>query len=297
MQLLPMLGMGGSVVFFFMTPNPIMRIMGMVMIASTVAMAIAMLVRYRRGTQGQLADMRRDYLKYLTQTRRTVLRTARLQRDAQYYLHPSPEQLWALVAEGSRVWERRVGDVDFGQVRIGLGSQQLATPLIAPETAPVDDLEPLTAGAMQQFLTAHSTLGGLPMAVSLRAFYHLTVSGEPECVRSTARAVVCSLASLHSPDDLVIAIAAGREAAPRWEWAKWLPHVQVPGSTDGAGSRRLITTDSRELEELLAGGWRAVRASSPAVSRCSTSRTSSSYWTASRYQPCRRSPRRRASRG
>ncbi|WP_030351651.1 type VII secretion protein EccCa [Streptomyces scopuliridis] len=253
MQLLPMLGMGGSVVFFFMTPNPIMRIMGMVMIASTVAMAIAMLVRYRRGTQGQLADMRRDYLKYLTQTRRTVLRTARLQRDAQYYLHPSPEQLWALVAEGSRVWERRVGDVDFGQVRIGLGSQQLATPLIAPETAPVDDLEPLTAGAMQQFLTAHSTLGGLPMAVSLRAFYHLTVSGEPECVRSTARAVVCSLASLHSPDDLVIAIAAGREAAPRWEWAKWLPHVQVPGSTDGAGSRRLITTDSRELEELLAG--------------------------------------------
>ncbi|MFE4372727.1 type VII secretion protein EccCa [Streptomyces sp. NPDC056835] len=253
MQLLPMLGMGGSVVFFFMTPNPIMRIMGMVMIASTVAMAIAMLVRYRRGTQGQLADMRRDYLKYLAQTRRAVLRTARLQRDAQYYLHPSPEQLWALVAEGSRVWERRVGDVDFGQVRIGLGNQQLATPLIAPETAPVDDLEPLTAGAMQQFLTAHSTLGGLPMAVSLRAFYHLTVSGEPECVRSTARSVVCSLASLHSPDDLVIAVAAGREAAPRWEWAKWLPHVQVPGSTDGAGSRRLITTDARELEELLAG--------------------------------------------
>lgn len=52
MQLLPMLGMGGSVVFFFMTPNPIMRIMGMVMIASTVAMAISMLFRHRRGTQG-----------------------------------------------------------------------------------------------------------------------------------------------------------------------------------------------------------------------------------------------------
>lgn len=99
MQLLPMLGMGGSVVFFFMTPNPIMRIMGIIMIASTVAMAVAMMVRFRRGTQGQLADMRRDYLKYLTQTRRAVLRTARKQRDAQFYLHPSPDQLWALVAE------------------------------------------------------------------------------------------------------------------------------------------------------------------------------------------------------
>lgn len=251
MQLLPMLGMGGSVVFFFMTPNPIMRIMGMVMIASTVAMAIAMLVRYRRGTQGQLADLRRDYLKYLTQTRRAVLRTAHLQRDAQFYLHPSPEQLWALVAEGSRVWERRIGDDDFAQVRIGLGSQQLATPLIAPETAPVDELEPLTAGAMQQFLTAHSTLDGLPMAVSLRAFYHLTVSGDPDGARSTTRAMVGSLAALHSPEDMVIAIAAGDGAAPAWEWAKWLPHVQASGPGDGAGSRRLITTDARELQEML----------------------------------------------
>ncbi|MFC7932057.1 type VII secretion protein EccCa [Streptomyces cinereoruber] len=251
MQLLPMLGMGGSVVFFFMTPNPIMRIMGMIMIASTVAMAIAMLVRYRRGTQGQLADLRRDYLKYLTQTRRAVLRTARLQRDAQFYLHPSPEQLWALVAEGSRVWERRIGDDDFAQVRVGLGSQQLATPLIAPETAPVDELEPLTAGAMRQFLTAHGTLDGLPMAVSLRAFYHLTVSGDGDSARSTARAMVGSLAALHSPEDLVVAVAADAGAAPAWEWAKWLPHVQASGPGDGAGSRRLITTDARELEDML----------------------------------------------
>ncbi|MGA5216693.1 type VII secretion protein EccCa [Streptomyces cinereoruber] len=251
MQLLPMLGMGGSVVFFFMTPNPIMRIMGMIMIASTVAMAIAMLVRYRRGTQGQLADLRRDYLKYLTQTRRAVLRTARLQRDAQFYLHPSPEQLWALVAEGSRVWERRIGDDDFAQVRVGLGSQQLATPLIAPETAPVDELEPLTAGAMRKFLTAHGTLDGLPMAVSLRAFYHLTVSGDGDSARSTARAMVGSLAALHSPEDLVVAVAADAGAAPAWEWAKWLPHVQASGPGDGAGSRRLITTDARELEDML----------------------------------------------
>lgn len=253
MQLLPMLGMGGSVVFFFITPNPIMRIMGMVMIASTIAMAIAMLVRHRRGTQGELADMRRDYLKYLTQTRRTVLRTAHLQRDAQYYLHPSPEQLWALVAEGSRVWERRVADEDFGQVRIGLGSQQLATALVEPETAPVDELEPLTAGAMRQFLNAHSVVDGLPMAVSLRAFYHLTVTGEAESVRSTARAMVGSLASLHSPEDLVIAVVTGRDAAAGWEWTKWLPHAQAQGPGDGAGSRRLITSDVRELEEMLAG--------------------------------------------
>ncbi|MEU9665649.1 type VII secretion protein EccCa [Streptomyces bobili] len=252
MQLLPTLGMGGSVVFFFTSGQPFMRIMGMVMIASTIAMSVAMVIRFRRGNQGQLADLRRDYLSYLRQTRLRTVDTARAQRDAQYYLHPSPEQLWALVAEGSRVWERRPGDEDFAQVRIGLGAQSLATPLVTPETGPVEQLEPLTAGALQRFLAVHSTLDALPMAVSLRAFYHVTVSGDPQSVRSSARAMAGSLAALHSPQDLILVVAAGREELPHWEWAKWLPHVQAPGTVDGAGSRRLIGADTRELEELIA---------------------------------------------
>ncbi|MET7641763.1 type VII secretion protein EccCa [Streptomyces sp. NPDC005438] len=254
LQVAPMLGMGGSVVFFFMTDIPFMRIMGMVMAASTIAMIVAMVIRIRKGTQGEMAQLRRDYLKYLAQTRRRVRKTARQQRDAQFYLHPAPEQLWALVAEGSRVWERRVADPDFGQVRIGLGAQRLATELVPPQTAPADELEPLTAGAMHQFIQTHNTLDGLPMAVSLRAFYHLTVSGDRDAVHSTVRAMVCSVAALHSPDDLVVAVAAGGDAAARrWEWAKWLPHLQMSQDIDGAGSRRLITGDVLELEGLLGG--------------------------------------------
>ncbi|GAA3390145.1 type VII secretion protein EccCa [Streptomyces roseoviridis] len=251
MQLLPMLGMGSSVVFFFMTPSPIMRIMGTLMLASTIGMAIAQFVRFRRGSQGQMADVRRDYLKYLAQTRRTVRRTARRQRDAQLYLHPAPEQLWSVVAEGSRVWERRVGDADFAQARIGLGAQQLATPLVAPETAPVDELEPLCAGAMQQFLAVHGTLDGLPMAVSLRAFYHVTVSGDPEAAQSAARGLVAQLVTLHSPEDLMLAVVAARGAQERWDWTKWLPHTQVPGTVDGAGTKRLFGDDLGELEQLI----------------------------------------------
>ncbi|MFJ5550470.1 type VII secretion protein EccCa [Streptomyces sp. NPDC093225] len=254
MQLLPLLGMGSSVVFFFM-PNahPFMRVMGVLMLVSTVAMVVAQIVRFRRGAQGQMADVRRDYLKYLAQTRRQVRRTARAQRDAQLYLHPAPEQLWSVVAEGSRVWERRVGDADFGQVRLGLGAQRLATPLVAPETAPVDELEPLTAGAMQRFLAVHSYLDGLPMAVSLRAFYHVTVSGEPESVRGAARALVAQLVTLHSPEDLMVAVVAAPGAVPEWDWTKWLPHAQLPGQVDGAGTKRLFGDDLGELERLLAG--------------------------------------------
>ncbi|ARQ68171.1 type VII secretion protein EccCa [Streptomyces marincola] len=253
MQIVPMLGMGSSVVFFFM-PNahPFMRIMGMLMLVSTVGMVVAMIVRFRRGTQGQMAQLRRDYLKYLSRTRRAVRETARRQRDAQHYLHPAPEQLWALVAEGSRVWERRPGEADFGQVRIGLGEHQLATPLVAPQTAPVEELEPLTAGAMRRFLDTHSTVQGLPMAVSLRSFYRLVIKGDAGTARGVARALVGSLTALHSPEDVTLAVVASADAAGHWEWTKWLPHAQLP-ALDGAGTRRLFGGSVSAVERDVAG--------------------------------------------
>ncbi|MFF5338553.1 type VII secretion protein EccCa [Streptomyces sp. NPDC013181] len=252
MQLLPMLGMGSSVVFFFMPgAHPFTKVMGVVMLLSTCAMAVAQVVRHRRGTHGQAAQGRRDYLTYLARTRRTVRRTAAAQRDARFHLHPDPGQLWCLVAEGRRLWERRISDDDFGQVRVGLGPQQLWTPLVAPTTAPVEELEPLAAGALHRFLAVHGSVDGLPMAVSLRAFYHLVVSGDPEAVRGLARAMVAALAALHSPEDLTVAVVAAPDAADHWDWTKWLPHTQVPGTTDGAGTKRLFADDPAEVAAML----------------------------------------------
>jgi S-DNA-T family DNA segregation ATPase FtsK/SpoIIIE len=252
MSLLPMLATASSSVFFFMPGmggGMMMKVMGGMMLASTGAMALAQVSRQRKG--GELQDERRDYLKYLAQTRKQVRRTAERQRNAQLYLHPDPEQLWAMVAEGKRLWERRQNDPDFGQIRLGTGPQQLATRLVPPQTAPVEELEPLTAEAMRSFLATHSTLTDLPLAVSLRSFYHLTVSGDPDTVYGTVWAAVSQLSTLHSPDDLKIAVACAPGSVERWEWTKWLPHVQHPKESDGAGSRRMICTGLGELEEML----------------------------------------------
>ncbi|MEV5777245.1 type VII secretion protein EccCa [Streptomyces antimycoticus] len=253
-QLVPLLGMGGSMVYFFNSgAGPFMRVMGWLMLASALATVAAQIVRFRRGTEGRAAGVRRDYLRYLAQMRRGVRRTARAQLEVLLYLHPAPDQLWAVAAEGSRVWERRVGDEDFGQARIGVGPQQLSTPLVAPTTALIEELEPLTAGAMQRFLMLYGAVEGLPVAVSLRRFYHFTVSGDPATAQGAARALVCQLVTLHSPEDLTVAVLTdGREAVTRWEWTKWLPHSQIAGRLDGAGTRRLFCRDALELEELLA---------------------------------------------
>ena len=268
--MLPMLATAGSAAFFFMPGmQMMMKVMGGLMVASTVAMAVAQISSQRKGGGGEMEDARRDYLKYLAQLRKQVRRTAGDQRDAQLYLHPAPDQLWAVVAEGRRLWERRASDSDFAQIRIGTGPQQLATRLVPPQTAPVDELEPLTAEAMKSFLAAHGTLPDLPLAVSLRAFYHLSVSGDPDTVYGTVRAALAQLSTLHSPDDLMIGIAAAPGAGPEWEWAKWLPHVQHPTESDGAGSARMICTSLDALEDMLgdqlAGRARFHRDAAPAT--------------------------------
>lgn len=251
-SLLPMTTMLGSAGFLFMPgANKMMFVMGGMMMISSLGMVIAGIVRMRRGNTPAMLDARRDYLRYLDQQRGRVRRTARRQRGSQLYTHPAPEQLWSVVAGGRRLWERRASDPDFAQVRLGTGRQRLATPLVAPSTAPLDDLEPLCAEAMRRFLSTHSMLDDLPMAVSLRSFYHLTVSGAPDTVHGVTRAMLAQLVALHSPDDVVLAAAVHPSHEARWDWIKWLPHAQHPTETDGAGPRRMIVDDLGEVERLL----------------------------------------------
>ncbi|MFJ8740179.1 type VII secretion protein EccCa [Embleya sp. NPDC127516] len=253
MSVLPMIGMLGSAGFFFMPGAPrMMMVIGGLMMISSLVMAVANILTSRDGDRVRMLDARRDYLAYLAQQRKEVRRTARRQRDAQLWTHPDPAQLWSVAAGERRIWERRAGDADFGQVRVGIGRQRLATPLVAPSTAPPAELEPLCVDALGRFLRAQATLDDLPMAVSLRSFPHLTVSGDPERVYGLTRAMVGQLAVLHSPDDVRVVVATDANSLPRWDWLKWLPHTQHPSLSDGAGSVRMIADDLGEIEEWLA---------------------------------------------
>ncbi|MFF3747562.1 type VII secretion protein EccCa [Streptomyces kronopolitis] len=257
LMLLPMMGMGSSAVYFFLPGSPpFMKVMGGLMLISAVAMGVGQVVRARRGSTSGVRAARQDYLKYLGRTREEARATARSQRLAECRTFPEPGQLWAVIAERKRLWERRPGDDDFAQVRVGLGPQTLATRLDVPQPRPAEEWEPLSAHALQHFVEAYEYLDGMPLALSLRAFPRLTVRGEAETVHGSARAMLCQLAALHSPDDLWIAVVAAPGTAREWDWIKWLPHARPSGhgNSDGRGAPGLLmypTVDA--LEDGFAG--------------------------------------------
>ncbi|HEX7745352.1 MAG TPA: type VII secretion protein EccCa, partial [Micromonosporaceae bacterium] len=209
--------------------------------------------------KAEMMAARREYLRHLATLRRRVRETAARQRAGLYYRHPDPAQLWSTV-DSHRLWERRPADPDFGVVRVGVGPQTLATPLIPPVTRPLEDLEPMTAGALRRFLDAYSVVPDLPVALSVRGFARVFLRGAPGRAgqdaegsepQALARAMLTQLAAFHAPDDLLIAVCAGPERRAAWEWIKWLPHAQHPTRTDALGSVRLVTTAAADLERLL----------------------------------------------
>jgi S-DNA-T family DNA segregation ATPase FtsK/SpoIIIE len=193
---------------------------------------------------------RRDYLRYLGQARRRVRQAAAQQRDALTWNNPDPDCLWSF-AMSDRLWERRSDDDDFGQLRLATGSQRLALRLVPPETRPIEDLDPITAGALRSFVAAHRTVPDLPVAVGVRNYARVAFEGDQRAIRALTRALLAQAAVFHAPDDLRVALCVSPDRLREWEWLKWLPHALHPTLVDGAGPLRMVRTDLAELEDLL----------------------------------------------
>ncbi|MET7455526.1 type VII secretion protein EccCa [Streptomyces sp. NPDC005574] len=233
---------GGSGAFSYIA-------LGMMVMASA-AMMVGQVMRKSGERKQRLRGERRDYLRYLTQTRRQVHRAVVEQQLALAWRHPDPKVLPAMVRT-TRLWERRVKDEDFGEVRIAVGDQQLSMRLNPLATKPVEDLEPLSAHALRRFIRAYSTVPDQPIALYLRSWSRVLTRGDETAARAMARAALSQLALFHPPEELWIALCVSDERRAEWEWVKWLPHNLHPQEQDGAGPARMVAGAFNDLEDLL----------------------------------------------
>ncbi len=234
--------------------SPVMRLLPVLMIVATAGMialfvgsgavrnpasllfpammmvsAIGMMAHGGRGTTRtvEVDEGRKDYLRYLARLRGEVVESACRQRESLLWQHPEPGALWTL-AGTRRMWERGASDSDFCHVRVGLGSQRSAARLGPPDVGPVDELEPVGAMALRDFVRAYSTVDEVPIALALSRFGAVAVDGDKSHARDLMRAMVCQLAVLHGPELLAVVAVVDVAAAPEWDWLKWLPHHRHP---------------------------------------------------------------------
>ena len=247
---LPMALGSSATILIFVTPGSggLAWLAAILMTVTTLSMLFGQLGRTSGDRKRRTKGERRDYLRYLTQTRRKVREMVAKQRESLAWTHPDPGALWTVAMSG-RLWERRPAHRDFGELRLGTGPQRLAVKITPLQTKPVEDLEPLSARALRRFINAYATLADQPVAVFLRGFGQITLRGDVEAARRLARALLAQLVTFHSPDDARVAICVHPDREHLWEWAKWLPHTLHPTEHDAAGPVRLF---GGGLDELVA---------------------------------------------
>src|ERR1700722_1966154 len=235
------------------------------MAVGMVGMMAGQMMRGRGDRKLKLNGLRRDYLRSLSQVREKARRAAAAQRQVLGYYGPDPASLPSRVL-ARRMWERTTADPDFLNVRIATGPQALAVRLVPPENKPLEDLDPLCAGALRRFMHSFASVPALPVSVRLRSFSRVCPEGDAEAVRGLIRALLAQVAVAHSPADVRISVCASAARIGDWEWVKWLPHNMHPTESDAAGPVRLLAPGLGQLTGMLAAELRdRARFGSPAA--------------------------------
>jgi len=208
--------------------------------------------RGRRISWGEQEKQRRIYLRQLDEDRDEVQRAAQDQRRSQLFVHGDPQKLDTVIG-GPRMWERRANDPDFLDVRLGIGVQQASDSAVSlqwPEVPIGEELEPVTGGALRDFILEQSKIRGIGKVLSLRSKPGFSFIGtDPAELHNLARSILCSLAVYHSPNDLKLMVVTRHPEL--WSWLVWLPHNQHDEMFDACGLRRLVFISPTDLEEAL----------------------------------------------
>ncbi|HEX8859994.1 MAG TPA: hypothetical protein VGC06_13070, partial [Actinomycetes bacterium] len=265
--LLPLLSGAGSLPLLLGSPASGRRWLllgtGASLLLSTAA-GLGLRLLARRGVERARRRERARYLDHLDRVGAEVARAAEAQRAASRWLHPDLDSLLRLVEAGERVWERSTTDGDFLEVRVGVGEVPLAAPVrLDLGRDPLADHEPELLSRAEDLVERSSRLRELPLTVALRRAGVVAVHGPPGAARSLVRSMLLRAAVVQGPSDLAIVGLFPPDAAPVWEWLKWLPHAReapaagatpVPGCRIAVGSRRAAAVLERAVGTRLDGG-------------------------------------------
>ncbi|MBE6482634.1 MAG: type VII secretion protein EccCa [Actinomyces ruminicola] len=255
-SVLPLTGSMGVMVFMAISnsSNTRMLFMGGGMVVAMLSMVAANIYRQIRQHRNNVTDQRREYLAYLSEMRETVRNAARQQRSDSVRAFPDPVSLPYFVQQGQRVWERSEAADNPLMARLGRGTVKLAAELKAEKLDALAKPDPVCLSAMTRFVSTHAEVDGVPWAIALNNLSHLEVVGEGAVSRAHTRALLTHLLALTPPSLLRVAVLAGEEHLPEWDWLKWAPHAWSDSVRDAVGPARLIATDLEQLIDKLPEG-------------------------------------------
>ncbi len=200
-----------------------------------------------RGSRGSLADLRRE-LAALDEAAGAAHAAEWRARNAE---HPPTRACLAAAAQRSPLlWSRRPAAPRFLDIRVGAATLESR---LRFEVHRGRRVTAAAQAALDELLARYRSIGDVPVTLPLTAHGSIGIAGEPGAALDVTRAIVCQLAALHSPAEVVLTAFCGARSFPDWDWLKWLPHTSSahspltgPHLVTGAESAMLLA----QLEDL-----------------------------------------------
>ena len=258
MRIVPLLIGGMMIAFLVMIVMSGSRVMSPMMMMAPMGMMMASLAYLGvggpgGGPMGDVDTARNNYQLKLKEQRGVAhslsLGIHTLHRTT--YPHPltlasrcGREGMWSITPRDSKLPPGVTEDASpealraWLTARVGVGVTKVLPEIEEPPTEIPEKLEPVTAGAFRRFLRTQKFVTNCPLGISFAEQEAYSFRGDPEAAVALGRAMICSLAFNHSPNDVIIGVICEPRVAARWDWLKWLPNAQDPSRRDGAGSAR-----------------------------------------------------------
>ncbi|HEX9676195.1 MAG TPA: FtsK/SpoIIIE domain-containing protein, partial [Anaerolineales bacterium] len=242
-----------------------------------------------RKEKRELEAKKKAYAEKLAEMRQEMTRAHNAQRLFYRHNYPDMQTVFEIAERsensrfGTRLWERRTGDSDFGAVRLGMGTRPSSVVYKLGQGGSTGDESPLAKDAKK--LEADSLIvTEVPITVPLRPFakeptgepteeggsepkavaarHSVGVFGKnPTNTADLARAMLAHFVAFHSAVDTRLYIIGHPHAQAGWQWAEWLPHCNVRGIDEedqGDTQQRDQLCFSKEKEEV-AEFWKRLK--------------------------------------
>jgi DNA segregation ATPase FtsK/SpoIIIE, S-DNA-T family len=201
----------------------------------------------------------KEYELLLAELRKDMINSHDMQRNFYYHNYPDPDRVLRIDGtnidsrSGSRLWERRSGDDDFGALRVGISSRPSSIIYKTKSTGSSDDDQPLDRDA-HKLAEESKVIFDVPVLVSLygkvneigeqddekdeeeaqasEEHHAVGIVGDADDVYPFMRSLSAHYVAFHAPTDANVLVVGRHGAAGEWAWLEKLPHCPVPKSKD-----------------------------------------------------------------
>jgi DNA segregation ATPase FtsK/SpoIIIE, S-DNA-T family len=174
----------------------------------------------------KVSQRKQRYRAYLKDQQQVLDKLVEKQRCASLIPNPSLEEcLKRVEGRGPRLWERKAGDPDFLEIRLGIGSLsrtfEINPPSIPQVTQEPDDL----FKEASSLIDSYNLIDGLAINLPLINVVAAGLIGPRLALIETTRGIIMQLATHHAPNEVKVVLILPEDEIKEWEWVRWLPHI------------------------------------------------------------------------